>query len=1087
MVDMYRTAGMDREAELASGDAICRELQAIAPTPAYSLDEFLDGATVCVFILDAEWRITYVNAKAKAELGRGPELIGERFLSAFPDARASVFAEQYGRAMRERVPVEFEAYYPPLGGWFEVKASPLSGGGLGVWFSNINSRRERDEALATVGERYRLASRATNDLLWDWDLLTNELKWAEAIEERFGYSVHALGTDGDWWLDHIHPDDRPRVEREINAFLAGGEERFTSEYRFMRADGTFADIFDRGYVIRGEDGQPTRMVGAMQDFSERKQALSEIAREKAHLATVFGHSMVGIMHCSVSGELLMVNQRFCEIVGRSEAEVRRSSYLDYTHPDDVVANKPVFESCVAKGEPFQLHTRYLRPDGTQVWCAVSVSFVRDQHGEIESTIIISQDISARKAAEHALATQSALLQNVIDSVSDLIFVKDRTGRFILTNRALDEGCGDLVGMRASEVAEFEEDYDSLDRLVMESGEPGSVEETIPIRGELRRFQTVKVPWVEDGEIAGVIGVSRDITERDAAEAALRQSELLYRSVLEGSPDPIIMMAPDGTVELINAAGLRSAGLPLESLRGLELAKLWPHEARDKVRAAVEEARRGSVAHFIESYIDGTGATVWSDVVVSPICDESGAVERILAIARDVTKQRRTADKLKWASEHDSLTQLPNRRAFQARLRAATIGAMASGKKIGLLLMDLDHFKHVNDTLGHAAGDELLSAVGARLKKSVRADDFVARLGGDEFAVILDDVQDEDALVRTGDSILARLQQPIRLGGRLMTAGASMGGALFPPDAESAHELFNNADSALYAMKESGRGGTKMFHQHMREQAHSAANQLSLARLAISKGSVIPYYQQKVDLKTGQIVGFEALLRWQHPRLGVQPPDTVAEAFKDYELASKIGELMQRGVFADVRGWIAQGLPIGTIAINAAPAEFLRDDYAERLLARMAEFEVPSHLVQIEVTEHVFLERGSEFVARALKLLNQSGVQIALDDFGTGYSSLSHLRDFPVDVVKVDQSFVQKMVDQPDLAAIVSAVLSLADNLGISVVAEGIETPAQLRMLQAKRCSVGQGYLFGRAVAASEVPRFLSTGACKGLPGLKNVA
>jgi EAL domain-containing protein (putative c-di-GMP-specific phosphodiesterase class I) len=236
--------------------------------------------------------------------------------------------------------------------------------------------------------------------------------------------------------------------------------------------------------------------------------------------------------------------------------------------------------------------------------------------------------------------------------------------------------------------------------------------------------------------------------------------------------------------------------------------------------------------------------------------------------------------------------------------------------------------------------------------------------------------------------------------------------------------------------------------------------------------VVPYYQQKVDLRTGRIRGFEALLRWQHPTRGIQLPDTVAEAFKDYELASKIGELMQAKVFGDMCAWQRSNIPFGRISINAAPAEFLRDDYAERLLTRLEEFGLPGSLIEVEVTEHVFIERGSEYVSRALKLLTESGVKVSLDDFGTGYSSLSHLRDFPVDVVKIDRSFIARIAEEPEIAAIVSAVIDLAASLCIDVVAEGIETEAQAAMLRNGGCGLGQGFLFGRAAVADEVPLLL---------------
>tara|TARA_B100001057_G_scaffold492976_1_gene586510 strand:- start:714 stop:1949 length:1236 start_codon:yes stop_codon:yes gene_type:complete len=404
--------------------------------------------------------------------------------------------------------------------------------------------------------------------------------------------------------------------------------------------------------------------------------------------------------------------------------------------------------------------------------------------------------------------------------------------------------------------------------------------------------------------------------------------------------------------------------------------------------------------------------------------------------------------------------------------------MESGGRVGVLLLDLDHFKHVNDTMGHAAGDKLLTILGSRLKNSIRPCDFAARLGGDEFAVILEGDMVGPDLKAKGERILDRLSQPVRLEGRMVTAGGSIGGACFPDDAQNANELLRNADIALYALKASGRGGTMLFHQHMRDKAQVVSSQLTLARSALSQKSVEPHYQQKVDLETGRVAGLEALLRWRHVTRGLQLPETVGEAFKDYELATRIGDLMQRQVLRDLQGWLNESLPVGFVAINAAPAEFLRDDFAEQLLRKIEEADVPASMLEIEVTEHVFLEGAAPYVARALDALNKAGVRIALDDFGTGYSSLSHLRDFPVDVVKIDRSFVSKMTSDMEVRSIVSAVIDLARSLNIDVVAEGVEDAAHVEVLLKEGCALGQGYYFGRAVEADEVPHLIRNALTK---------
>lgn len=938
----------------------------------------------------------------------------------------------------------------------------------------MGGQGDHDSGLETVGTDSEGSAVDTGrHILWDWDLVANVIRWSEEGPAAATYGVPEGPLPPSWWEERIHPDDCERVMAKLGEVIATGE-RFSAAYRLRRADGSWAQVHAQGVVIPGSAGEAVRMVGSLQDHSDRHEAIAALRERESQLATIFGQAMIGIMHLSPDGRVLMVNSRMCELLGRSEAQVRAEKFRDWTHPDDLERDTRLVETTMATAETFMVEKRYVRPDGTVIWCSVHVSLVGSP-GAVTGIIVVAEDITARREAENELARQKSLLQNIVDSVSDLIFVKAADGRFILTNRALDESCGPLTGLRTPEVFgdELGCGYETVDAEVIASGEPREVEEIIPVKGHPRLFETVKVPWIKDGATAGVIGVSRDITDRKAAESALRESELLYRSVLQASADCIKIISLDGRIELMNEPGLCAMEIAEpESVIGAEWVTFWPGPGREAAAQAVGRASAGDVARFTGFCPTAKGTPKWWDVVVSPMADDDGRIVRLLAISRDVTLSRQTAEMLRWTSEHDALTELPNRKTFQARLQAATIRAMESGDMVGLLLMDLDHFKHVNDTLGHAAGDRLLTVFAKRLKACVGVGDFVARLGGDEFAVILEGVKEEEELVRAGQCIVARLQAPITLDGRAASTGASIGGALFPRDAATAQELFNNADMALYSLKAAGRGGTKMFHNHMRQQAQHVASQLSLARVALSEETVIPNYQPKIDLRTGEVAGFEALLRWRHPRFGLQLPETVAEAFKDYELASRIGDLMQRKVARDLRRWKDRGFIPGPVSINAAPAEFLRDDYAERLLKIVADGGVSPGAIEVEVTEHVFFDRASEFVARALKVLHEAGVRIALDDFGTGYSSLSHLRDFPVDVVKIDHSFISKMIEEPEIGAIVSAVIDLARSLRIDVVAEGVETEEQRDALALKGCSFGQGYLFGRAAEADEVQLLL---------------
>jgi diguanylate cyclase (GGDEF)-like protein len=399
-------------------------------------------------------------------------------------------------------------------------------------------------------------------------------------------------------------------------------------------------------------------------------------------------------------------------------------------------------------------------------------------------------------------------------------------------------------------------------------------------------------------------------------------------------------------------------------------------------------------------------------------------------------------------------------------------AAVAGHQLAVLLVDVDHFKQVNDTMGHDAGDAVLVDLARRLQGCVRSSDIVARLGGDEFGIILPACGADQARA-TAEKIIGELRKPFVYQGRMLDCRASIGVGVYPTHGVTTEELLKSGDMALYSAKAGGRGMAKPFESSMRDDLQRRMSMLALGRKALRGQQIFPYYQPKVDLLTGAVRGFEALLRWHHPRLGVRLPGTIAACFEDYDLANEISERMIDCAVADMRTWLDQGLEFGSIAINAGAAEFRGGEFAVSILRRLEQSGVPAHYLQVEVTETVFLGRGSECVERDLKLLSAHGVKIALDDFGTGYASLRHLKQFPVDIIKIDRSFVTDMHRRRDDAAIVRAVINLGQSLGMDVVAEGIETTSQEADLRQMGCGYGQGFLYSKALPASRLKAYLS--------------
>ena len=394
-------------------------------------------------------------------------------------------------------------------------------------------------------------------------------------------------------------------------------------------------------------------------------------------------------------------------------------------------------------------------------------------------------------------------------------------------------------------------------------------------------------------------------------------------------------------------------------------------------------------------------------------------------------------------------------------------AREAKKIVGMILIDLDHFKHINDTLGHPAGDHLLKILSKRLANCLNDNAYVARLGGDEFAIIISHMSDAEEMHQVAAKVLQQLDAPITYLGKLINGGMSMGGAIYPTDAKDFLGLMKCADTALNDLKDRGRGGFRRFSHEMYEVTALRAQQLDTARDILRGNLIEPFYQPKVRLDTRELIGFEALLRWRDAEGVVCLPSTIVEAFNDYELASKITETMQTRIFQDIAMWLKQGIDVVPISINASPVEFMRDNYAEKLLKRLSTYQIPHHLVEIEITEHMLAERGYEYVIRALKKMKNAGVRIALDDFGTGHSSFTHLRDYPVDCLKIDCGFVNRMNEEKSINAIVEGIAKLGPILSLDIIAEGIETDLQLQSLQAVGCNMGQGFLFSRAICAND--------------------
>ena len=564
----------------------------------------------------------------------------------------------------------------------------------------------------------------------------------------------------------------------------------------------------------------------------------------------------------------------------------------------------------------------------------------------------------------------------------------------------------------------------------------------------------------------------DLQEQHQHQQTLLDRISTQSHMLDGSIDCIKLVSLEGDLLHANRAGCLALGLSSNEKFGMSWLELLPENIRCAGEKALAQAMTGQSSHFYgSSVLEGQEPEYW-DNLLTPMFNDQNELEYILVVSRNMSQLRKIESQLQQVLEIDELTGLYNRRAYNRIFKDVLEHAKAHQENVGLLIIDLDYFKHINDTFGHIAGDHLLKVLGHRFKTAFPAKVTVARLGGDEFSIIIPQLAGQEELIEIAHICKKQLDTSIHYADQPINGGMSIGCSLYPKDASNNSNLLKCADIALNDLKYSGRGGIRIFNEKMLSSLEETTKQLALARYILKNDLVVPFYQPKVRLSDGTVIGFEALLRWKAQDGQLKAPAFINASFQDYDLASRISETMQLKIFKDMSNWSHKGYELLPVSINAAPVEFLRDNYAETLLGRLACFDIPYNKVEIEITEQSLAEQGSNYVVRALNLLKSYGIQISLDDFGTGHSSLTRLRDYPVNCIKIDRNFVENINHDPSALAIIKAITQIGSSISLDILVEGIESTEQLNTLKACDCQTGQGFYFYRPMPVEDAEQLL---------------
>ena len=564
----------------------------------------------------------------------------------------------------------------------------------------------------------------------------------------------------------------------------------------------------------------------------------------------------------------------------------------------------------------------------------------------------------------------------------------------------------------------------------------------------------------------------DVTERRRMQQVLAESEARLSTLMNLAPVGIFTTDAKGECTYVNNRWCQLTGYSQEQARGQGWVQaLHPEDKEAVFNKWHNTVKTGSEFAHEYRFLSPSGRVTWVSGSAIALVDGAGAIGGYIGIAMDITERMRAEERLDYLAHHDSLTGLPNRVLLHDRLRQTMIDAERHGRLVAVLFFDLDRFKTINDTLGHEVGNALLKSVAERLQQCVRGGDTVARLGGDEFTVVLADVAHVDDVARVAHKILRNVAMPFQIGGKELFITTSMGITLFPSDDDTLEGLLKNADVAMYQAKEAGRNVFRYFTAEMNTRALERMRLETELRHALKRNEFLLLYQPQINLKNSRVIGVEALIRWHHPKFGLIPPVQFIPIAEETGLIGPIGEWVMQTACAQNKAWQKQGLCPVCVSVNVSAWQLRQQELVGSIAGILKKTGLAPKYLSLELTESMLIDNVEQTVAM-LSELHALGIGFSVDDFGTGYSSLSYLKRFPLDVLKIDRSFIHGIPGNTEDAAIARAIIVMAHGLGIKTTAEGVETREQLAFLQAHQCDAMQGYYFSPPVPAEAIAEFL---------------
>ena len=957
--------------------------------------------------------------------------------------------------------------------------------GFTAVITDVSESNRTDALLVRNEARLAESQRLSQIGNWELDIDNGALWWSDEVYRIFELDPAETSPSYDTFLSTVHPDDRELVNQSYNESVSQ-KTSYELTHRLQFPGGRIKHVIERGETHYDGQGSPVRSVGSVQDITKRVLAKEALQKSESMLAEAQRIAGCGSWELDLTtGRALWSDEEF-RLLGYEPGSVaaRVEHFLQAVHPDDLEAVQAEMEAATTRPDGgYVIDHRVVHPSGeeriVQQRGRVSFDSESNPRGLIGTTLDITD--ASRKASE--LHDRETRFRALFNALSNGVVIYEPTGSgqgfvFRNMNRAAEK-MGEttkeqVVGRNVLEVFPELEDMGLLDvlRRVSVTGSPEQVPATLYQDEKIGLWVTSYIFRLPTGE---VVAVYEDVSEQKRAEAHLRESEKRFRDLIESLPN-IAVRGYDRDRQVIywNASSERLYGYTREEAEGRRLEDLIiPPGMQGRARKTIARHIRNGTAipatEMVFQHKDGGDVPVYTSHVL--LNGKSDAPE-MFCIDVDLQDLKRVEAELSYIASFDSVTDLPNRHHLERELTARLNEAGRFDSKAALIFIDLDNFKLINDSLGHDFGDQVLKCVAEKLSSGIRDYDFLARFGGDEFVLLVPEVNSYEDVSGLTQKLLEMFEKPLALEDHEIFITSSIGVAMYPEDGSNCSQLLKSADTAMYQAKESGKNRYRFFSASMNEDMRRQQALTAGLRRALRDDLFELHYQPQIDLGNGRIVSCEALLRWQDPELGFVSPGEFIPVAEKSDLINQIGLWVIERACRDKAEWNRLGVDQLRVDINISGRQFLFGDVLTALHETLERHRLQPTDIGIELTENALIEADEQTLMK-LESYNKQGCKVAVDDFGTGYSSLSYLKQLPVDIIKIDRSFISGLPEDQGDVAILQAIIAMGHSLNLRVLAEGVETEAQETAVTEKACDLAQGYLYHRPMPAENLLEVLN--------------